>query len=112
MSNEFINFCKYCGIKRKLTTSFTPQQNGVCERKNRTIVNMARSMLHSQDLHYMFWVDACRTSVYILNRSPTKSLEGITPYEACYERKPNVDNFRFFGCLAYAHILDEKIRKI
>ena len=41
-------FCKDCGIKRQLTTSFTPQQNGVCEKKNRTIVNMARSMLHSK----------------------------------------------------------------
>ena len=104
-------FCKDCGIKRQLTTSFTPQQNGVCERKNRTIVNMARSMLHSQDLKYMFWADASRTSIYILNRSPTKSLEGITPYEASHGRKPNVGHFRFFGCLAYAHIPDKKKKK-
>ena len=112
ISNDFIKFCKDYGIKRQLTTSFTPQQNGVCERKNRTIVNMARSMLHSQDLEFMFWADACRTSVYILNRSPTKSLEGITPYEAWYERKPSVEHFRVFGCLAYAHIPDEKRRKL
>ena len=39
ISNEFIKFCKDCGIKRQLTMSFTPQQNGLCERKNRTIVN-------------------------------------------------------------------------
>ena len=82
MSNEFTKFCRDCRIKRQLTTSFTPKWNGVCEMKNRKILNMARGMMHSQDLNYMFWVDACRKSVYILNRSPNKSLEGITPYEA------------------------------
>jgi len=112
ISNEFTKFCQDYGIKMQLTTNVTPQQNGVCERKNRTIVNMARSMLHSQYLNYMFWANACRTSVYILNRIPTKSLKGITPYEAWYARKPNVGHFKVFGCLAYAHIPDEKRRKL
>ena len=53
-----------------------------------------------------------RTSVHILNRSPTSSLEGQTPYQAWYGKKPNVKYFRVFGSLAYSHILDEQRKKI
>ncbi|XP_022849751.1 uncharacterized protein LOC111371808 [Olea europaea var. sylvestris] len=70
------------GIKRQLTVSRTPQQNGVAERKNRTIVEMARSMLKGKGLPNLYWAEAVNTAVYILNRSPTKAVRNKTPYEA------------------------------
>ncbi|CAL2269077.1 unnamed protein product [Prunus armeniaca] len=81
-SNEFSEFCKSNGIKRELTASYTPQQNGVAERRNRTIVEMARSMLKAKGLPNLFWAEAIHTSVFILNRSPTKSVKDMTPFEA------------------------------
>jgi transposase InsO family protein len=63
------------GIKRHITASYTPQQNGVAERKNRTIVEMAKSMLKGKGLPNMFWAEAVATAVYLLNRSPTKAVK-------------------------------------
>lgn len=60
----------------------------------------------------MHWAYVIRITVYILNRSLTSTLDGITPYEEWYEKKPNVNNFRVFGCLAYAHVLDKNRRKL
>lgn len=93
----FLKFCKDCGIKTQFTTAYTPQQNGFSERKNCTIVEMARSMLQTKGLRNKYWADATRIVVYILNRSPTSSLEGVTPYDAWYLKKPNVKHFRIFG---------------
>ena len=70
-SQEFGSFCKNHGIRKQLTAAYTPQQNGVCERKNRTILNMVRSLLQRSGLPKSFWPEAVVWSVYILNRSPT-----------------------------------------
>ena len=59
-----------------------PQQNGVVERRNQTVVEMARCLLKSMAVPAMFWGDAVKTAVYLLNRSPTRSINGKTPYEA------------------------------
>ena len=64
-SNEFKELCKDSGIKRELTTPLNPQQNGVVERKNRTIMEAVREMLHDQDLPMHLWAEATRTSVYV-----------------------------------------------
>ncbi|XP_022876705.1 uncharacterized protein LOC111394888 [Olea europaea var. sylvestris] len=107
------------GIKRQLTVSRTPQQNGVAERKNRTIVEMARSMLKGKGLPNLYWAEAVNTAVYILNRSPTKAVRNKTPYEAWNKKKPMVDHFKIFGSIAYALIpsqnrekFDEKGQKL
>jgi len=73
---------------------------------------MARSILQSKNLHNIYCVVAVRKIVYNLNWSLTSSLEGITPYEAWYDNKPNIKHFRVFGCIAYAHIHDENRRKL
>ena len=70
-SQDFNEFCKENGIKRHLTTSYTPQQNGVVERKNQTIMNMVRSMISEKKLPKTFWLEAVNWTVHILNRSPT-----------------------------------------
>ena len=67
MSNEFMDFCKYHGIKRQIIACYTPQQNGVAERKNRTIMNMARSMMKEKHLSNEYWGDVVTFSMYILN---------------------------------------------
>eukprot|EP01018_Ginkgo_biloba_P015504 Gb_33414 [translate_table: standard] len=88
-SREFSDYCNNHGIKRQLTAAYTPQQNGVVERKNHTIMEMARNMLKSKNLPNDYWAEA----VYILNRSPTKSTKNITPKEAWSCHKPSVAHF-------------------
>ena len=80
-SNNFTKFCAEIGISHKFTVPYCPQQNGVSERKNRTIMEKARSMLHQAKLPLEFWAEACSTAVYLLNRSPTTALKNETPFE-------------------------------
>ena len=84
LSNEFELFCRKSGIKHELTSRYSPQQNGVCERKNRTIMEMARCMLKRKKLPSNFWAEAVSCAAYLINRSPTKSLENCTPHETWY----------------------------
>ena len=69
---------------------YSPQQNGVVERRNQTVVGMARSMMKAKGIPTRFWDEAVTTTVFILNRAPTKDLKGKTPFEAWYGRKPSV----------------------
>jgi len=101
VNQEFDEYLKSEGIKRRLTTTHTPEQNGVAERKNRTLVEMSRCLLLQSGLRPSFWAEAVSTANYIRNRCPTKALDGRTPYEARYGRAPNVAYFREFGCETY-----------
>jgi transposase InsO family protein len=100
-SNEFKAFCEAHGIQWYLTVPYSPQQNGVMERRNHTMVAMARSMMKSKGMPGRFWGEAVSTAVYLLNRAPTKSVVDMTPYEAWYGRKPSVDHLRTFRCMAH-----------
>jgi transposase InsO family protein len=80
LSDEFKQMCKEKGILRQLTIPYTPQQNRVAERRNRTLLEMVRSMMVQTNLPITFWGDALLTAVYILNRVPSKSVSS-TPYE-------------------------------
>jgi hypothetical protein len=80
---------------------YNPQQNDVVERRNQTVVGMAWALLKQRGMSAVFWGEAVVTAVCILNRSPTKALNGITPYEAWHGRKPAVSHLRVFGCLAF-----------
>ena len=105
------NYLGEQGIKHELTTPKTPEQNGVAERMNRTIVEMARCMLAEAKLARKFWAEAVSTAVYLRNRSPTSAVKGMTPYESLTGEKPAVSNLRVFGCLAYAHIPKDERQK-
>ena len=105
-SMEFSNFCISNGIKRDLTAPYSSQQNEVAERKNRTVMSMVRAMLKAKDLPRELWGEAISTTVYILNRSLTKSLKGQTPHEKWAGRRPSVDHMRVFGCVA--HVKDTR----
>ena len=106
-SDLFEMFCKEHGIIHQLTPPYTPQLNGVAERKNRTILDMARSMIKGKDLPREFWAEAVATAVYLLNRCPTKSVRNMTPEEAWSSFKPSVAHLRVFGCIAYKTNLGE-----
>jgi len=91
----------------EFTTPYTPQQNGVAERKNKTLVVCARSMLKCKNLTNVFWVEAINTTMYLKNRSPTRSLDYKTPFEVLFGFKPAVSHLRVFGCKAFSHIPKE-----
>ncbi|KAM0826515.1 hypothetical protein ACQ4PT_068834 [Festuca glaucescens] len=101
-ATEFASYCADEGIQRHYSAPYSPQQNGVVERRNQTVVGMARALLKQREMPAVFWGEAVLTAVYILNRSPTKALDGRTPYEAWHGRKPAVSHLRVFGCLAFA----------
>ncbi|GJR49295.1 zinc finger, CCHC-type containing protein [Tanacetum coccineum] len=111
-SNEFTKYCKENGIARQLTAPYSPQQNGVVERRNRTVLSTTRSMMKAMKLPLTFWAEAVRHAIYILNRVPTRALIDKTPYEALYNRKPNLENLRIFGCTAYAKITIPHLKKL
>jgi len=99
MSKEFNAFLAERGIKHQCTVPYTPQQNGVAERKNRSLMEMAHCMVKSQVLPHAFWLEAVMCATYVLNRCPTKALQNITPYEFWHGRKPSVAHLCVFGCL-------------
>eukprot|EP00253_Pinus_taeda_P005243 PITA_05243 len=107
-----MNFCKQHGIIQQFTVPHTPQQNGVAERKNRTLVECARSMLQGKGISNGLWAEAINTAVYLKNRSPTKCLGFKTPFEALFGLKPTVDHLRIFGSKAFAHILKLDRKKL
>ncbi|KAK9928322.1 hypothetical protein M0R45_025465 [Rubus argutus] len=111
-SAEFNEFCMQHGVKRQLTTAYTPQQNGVAERKNRTVMNMVRAMLSEKKVPKSFWPEATRWCIHVLNRSPTLVVKNMTPEEAWSGEKPSVDHFRVFGCVGYVHIPDARRIKL
>ena len=112
VSQRFQKICDDAGILHQLTTVYTPQQNGVCERKNRTVLDMARCLLFEAKMPNNFWAEAVNTSVYLLNRLPTKAVKGKTPFEAWFGQKPIVSHLKVFGCLCYALVPAEKRTKL
>jgi hypothetical protein len=73
---------------------------------------MARSLLKAMELPGTFWGEAVKTALYILNRAPSRSLDGVTPYEAWFGKKPNVQHFRIFGCVAHVKRLGPGVHKL
>jgi transposase InsO family protein len=112
ISAAFNSFCEEHGIRRHLTVPCSPQQNGVAERKNQTILDMVRSVLKSKNMPKEFWAEVVDCVVYLLNRCKTSSLENITPQEAWSGFKPSVSHLKVFGSVAYAHIPDQKRVKL
>jgi transposase InsO family protein len=93
-------FEKYCddhGIDHNFSAPHTPQQNGVVERKNRTLEEMARTMLCENSLPKYFWAEAVNTACYVLNRVLIRPILKKTPYELWNGRKPNIGYFHAFG---------------
>jgi transposase InsO family protein len=111
-SGAFKNYCKNYGIQQQFTVPHTPQQNGIVERKNKTLVECARSMLQGKNISNGFWAEAINIVVYLKNLSPTKILDFQTPFEVFHGYKPDVSHLRVFGCKAFAHIPKDERRKL
>jgi hypothetical protein len=103
---EFVAYCADEGIHRHFSTPYTPQQNGVVERRNQTVVATARALLKQRGMSTFYWGEAVMIAVHLLNRSPTKALDGKTLYEAWHGRKPAVSHLRVFGYLAFVKELN------
>ncbi|GJV80632.1 putative ribonuclease H-like domain-containing protein [Tanacetum coccineum] len=97
--NSIMNqFCEMKGIKREFSVARTPQQNGVAERKNRTLIEAARTMLVDSKLPTTFWAEAVNTACYVLNRVLVIKPHNKTPYELIRGRPPLIDFMKPFGC--------------
>lgn len=111
-SELFRSFCHTHGITRQLTVARTPHQNGVAERKNRTLFELARTISFDSKAPANLWEELVRTANYINNRCSTRALNLSTPFECLTRVKPNVSHFRIIGSTAYVHIPKEMRDKL
>ena len=98
---KFDEYCSDEGIRHEFSSPITPQQNGVVERKNRTLQEFARVMLHAKHLPYRFWAEAMNTTCHIHNRETLRTGTTTTLYELWKGRKPTVKYFNVFGSKCY-----------
>ncbi|KAI3723909.1 hypothetical protein L2E82_35671 [Cichorium intybus] len=102
-SRHMLDFYATHGILLETSCPYTPQQNGVVERKHRHLLEMARALRFQASLPIEFWGECVLTAAYVINKLPTPVLENKTPHEILLGKEPTYDHFRVFGCLAYAH---------
>jgi hypothetical protein len=111
-SKELVAFCKESRIRRELIVPHNPQQNGVAERKNRSIEEFVKEIMNDHNLSMFIWGEAAMTTVYIQNISPHRTLNNMTLEEAFYGKKPSVEHLRIFGFPVYIHVPKDKRKKL
>jgi transposase InsO family protein len=100
--------CDEFRIKHQFSAKYSPQSNGLVKRKNKTLIDMARSMLSEYNMSHSFWAKAINTACYCSNRLYCHPMMEKTPYELLNRRKSNIVYFRVFRCKCY--ILKKCIR--
>jgi hypothetical protein len=110
-SKEFMDYCNSHGIKRKFFVAKTPQQNGVVERKNKTVQEMARTMLMDSKLTDIFWTQAVHTIAHIQNIVMLRNNIDKIPYELWKGRPTTVKHFRVFGSKCYIKRENDRMGK-
>ncbi|KAL3833987.1 hypothetical protein ACJIZ3_008723 [Penstemon smallii] len=117
-SNEFDNFCQQEGIKRQFTVAYTPQQNGVAERMNKTFLERTRAMSRTAGIAKSFWAEAVKTACYVINRSPSTAIDLKMPMEMWTGKPADYSHLHTFGSPVYVMYnaqerskLDPKSRK-
>uniref|UniRef100_A0AAV1TIP8 Polyprotein n=1 Tax=Peronospora matthiolae TaxID=2874970 RepID=A0AAV1TIP8_9STRA len=111
--NETMNsFCKAKFIKQEFTVPYNPEQNGMAERMNRTLVEMTRCMLKESGLDKSYWCEALMTAADIRNILPNASNKNSSPHEMVFKKVPRIDHMRVFGAQCYAHVAKEKRKKL
>lgn len=109
VSKKMRDLCRQTGVVLEYTMAYTPEQNGIAERMNRTLVEKARAMIFESGMSKEMWGEAVMSAVYVTNRSPTAALDGKeTPAEIWFGNKPDVSGLRVFGCKAYSHVPKHK----
>ena len=99
ISSELLQICSDSGINIQHSIPYTPQQNGVAERKNRSPKVMTTGMLEEKGLDENLWDEAMNFYEHIQNRVPHSSVKGKKPFEAYFGHKPDVSSFRVFGSI-------------
>ena len=101
------------GVKQRLITPYTPQQNGCAERDNRTLVEAARAMLYAHsNLPKRLWAELVNTAAYIINRTGVSAVEGKSPFELWFGKKPSIKHLKVIGTTCYAYIPEQKRKKL
>ena len=109
--SPFAKFLEKHGIRARYTMPGTPQQNGVAERRNCTLMEMVRSMMSYSSVPISLWGEALKTAMYILNRVPSKAVPK-TPFELGIGRKPSLRHIHIWGCPAKARIYNPHEKKL
>ncbi|PKU87026.1 Retrovirus-related Pol polyprotein from transposon TNT 1-94 [Dendrobium catenatum] len=86
------------GIRHQISCPYTPEQNGMAERKHRHVIETTRKLLFNSSVPYKYWPDAVLTATYLINRMPSPTIKNMSPYERLYHRKPTYGHLRTFGC--------------
>jgi hypothetical protein len=102
---HFHEYFAELGVRQELTASYTPQQNGVIERRNQMVVETTRSMLKAKNLPGIFWGEAVTAAVYTLNHTMAKGNGGKTPYELWVGCTPGVCHLHTFGCVTHVKMM-------
>lgn len=101
------------GIKQRLTMPYTPEQNGCCERDNRTLVEAARTIMYSgEGFPQALWAEMLNAVTYVINRTGPSRVENKSPFELWQGKKPNVAHLKIIGSTCYAHIPKQKRKKL
>ena len=111
-NHEMIEFCRHKMIKQEFTVPYNPEQNGMAERYDRTLIEMTSCMLGEANMDKLYWCEAMMTAVDIRNVLPSAPSPKACPFETLFHRKPSINVMRVFGSLCYAHIAKEKRRKL
>ena len=109
LSKDFDAFCLEKGIRRHRTVPANPQQNGVAERMNRTLLERVRCLLSSSGAGKHFWAETVSTAAYLINKCPSSGIGGSIPDERWYGTKPDYSRLKPFGCKAFAHLKQGKL---
>eukprot|EP00268_Persea_americana_P033657 TRINITY_DN3330_c0_g1_i11.p1 TRINITY_DN3330_c0_g1~~TRINITY_DN3330_c0_g1_i11.p1 ORF type:complete len:627 (-),score=65.47 TRINITY_DN3330_c0_g1_i11:2488-4368(-) len=112
MSHKFRSYLTSQGTLAQLSCPATPQQNGVAERKHRHILETARSLIHSSHVPLQFWGEAVLTATYLINRTPSTVLSGISSYEKLFSFQPDLSHLKVFGCTCFVLLSDNERTKL
>ena len=113
MSDEYEEHLTSRGVLHQLSAVETPQQNGVSERLNRTLLDLVRSMIHAKNLPKQFWAEALATAVYVRNRVTSRSIgKNKTPHHLWHGHAPNLAHLRVFGSKCWYKIPPSKVKKL
>src|SRR5215471_1167307 len=108
----FTQYLKERGIKHEVSAPYSPEQNGVSERVNRTIVERTKAILADSNLPKRLWMEIASTVVYLKNRSPTSAVKDMTPYEAWHKEKPDLSHLQIISTKAYVHVPKDLRKKL
>ncbi|PKU66732.1 Retrovirus-related Pol polyprotein from transposon TNT 1-94 [Dendrobium catenatum] len=97
-NNTLNHFFESNGIQHQFSCPYTPEQNGVAERKHRHIIETTRTLLHLASVPQQFWPDAANTAVYLINRLPSSNTNNRSPYQLLYKEWPSYSFLKTFGC--------------